>query len=139
MHRGMLTDMAAPALLAAVSVLAASCGSPSSPVGPSRASAPELTTGPVPANLPAYDRDAWRHWIDADQDCQDTRTEVLIEESLEAVLFRDGRTCVAESGAWVDAYARSTVTVAGQLDVDHLVPLANAHRSGGWAWDDRQP
>lgn len=89
----------------------------------------------IPVGLPNYDRDDWRHWIDADGDCQDTRQEVLIEESLEPVVFETPQQCRVLSGRWIDLYTGIEVTDPRQLDIDHLVALGNAHISGGWAWD----
>ena len=93
------------------------------------------TPSDVPrTQIPAYDRDEWQHWIDADGDCQDTKQEVLIEESLITPTL-DARGCRVVSGRWSDEYTGLVFTDPTDLEVDHRVPLANAHRSGGWAWD----
>ena len=82
-----------------------------------------------------YQRTDWKHWIDVDRDCQNTRHEVLQEESLVPVTFRTDQRCVVRSGLWLDPFTNSMITEARQLDVDHMVPLKNAHISGAWAWD----
>ena len=89
---------------------------------------------PAP-NRPAYDRGDWQHWTDDDGDCQNTRHEVLVAESTAPVTFKTGRQCQVATGQWAALYTGATVTDAGSLDVDHLVPLKHAHDSGGWQWD----
>ena len=42
--------------------------------------------------------------------------------------------CTVVAGTWSDPYTGSTFTLASDLDIDHMVPLADAHRSGGWQW-----
>ena len=86
-------------------------------------------------DLPAYDRKQWKHWLDDDRDCQNTRHEVLIEESVGDVTFKDDRRCKVAGGEWLALFTNTIVTDPGKLDVDHMVPLKNAHDSGGWAWE----
>ena len=97
-----------------------------------------IAVAEIPSVLPTYDRNEWRHWTDEDRDCQDTRQEVLVAESLVEVEFRSESECRVTEGEWFAAYTGATVTDPGDLDIDHLVPLANAHRSGGWAWSPEE-
>ena len=85
-----------------------------------------------------YDRDDWRHWVDADRDCQNTRAEVLIAESAGPVSFApndDGEKCRVTGGHWRGPWSGEVFTDAGDVDIDHHVPLGHAHESGGWNWD----
>jgi hypothetical protein len=77
-----------------------------------------------------YDRDLFPHWITQSGACN-TR---------EVVLKRDGTnvqqdsSCAAVSGTWRSVYDNATWTAASDLDIDHLVPLAEAWDSGASRW-----
>ena len=93
-----------------------------------------VTVSAVPATLPDYDRNDWKQWTDADRDCQDARNEVLIAESQTRVAYRTDRKCRVAAGEWLAPYTNTIVTDPSRLDVDHMVPLSNAHDSGAWQW-----
>lgn len=76
-----------------------------------------------------YEREKFRHWIDADHDCQDTRDEVLDAESVSAVSG-----CDISAGEWKSYYDGAVWTDASDVDIDHLVPLAEAWDSGARRW-----
>lgn len=78
-----------------------------------------------------YDRDFFQHWIDADSDGCNTRREVLINESTSEPQI--GERC-AVFGSWVSLYDNRRVSDPGELDIDHMVPLAEAWRSGAYQW-----
>jgi hypothetical protein len=77
-----------------------------------------------------YSRSSFRHWVDADKDCQDSRVEVLVREDLSA--SRHG--CRAVTGRWVSWLDGRTFTSSRVLDVDHLVALKEAWGSGAYGW-----
>ena len=81
-----------------------------------------------------YDRDDWGSgWSDADGDCLSTRHEVLMHEAAESVFLRDDG-CLVTGGTWLAEFTGTVVSDPRDLDIDHFVPLANAHRSGAWEW-----
>ncbi len=80
-----------------------------------------------------YDRDDWPHWIDVDRDCQDTRSELLIATSKVPVKFKKLKSCVVQQGKWYGVYTGETFTEASDVDIEHIVPLAHAHRHGAEA------
>ena len=84
-----------------------------------------------------YDRSLFKHWIDADKNGCNTRQEVLIEEAI--VKPKIGKKCVLSGGTWISSYDNKTIKGSGStLDVDHTVPLAEAWRSGAWAWTNEE-
>lgn len=110
------------------------------PVAPSAGSGeviqvPRLVLAEVPEDIPAYSRDDWKHWVDTDGDCQNSRAEVLIEESSTPPTFNTDRDCRVIGGNWDGPYTGEAFDIASDVDIDHLVPLKNAHLSGGWQWD----
>ncbi|MFB9371222.1 HNH endonuclease family protein [Kitasatospora albolonga] len=88
----------------------------------------------APSHESTYDRALFPHWITISGTCN-TR---------ETVLKRDGSNvttdsaCASVSGSWYSQYDAVTFTASGSLDIDHMVPLAEAWRSGAWAWSTAQ-
>ena len=68
-----------------------------------------ILVAPVSSDIPEYDHSQWKHWVDADGDCQDTRQEVLVRESLSEVAFETDGRCRVETGWWHGAFTRTRV------------------------------
>lgn len=84
-----------------------------------------------------YVRTKFKHWITISRPGQvgcDSRKSVIIDESL--VKPTIGKGCALSGGKWLSIYDNVEVTDAGKLDVDHMVPLAEAWDSGASSWTD---
>ena len=82
---------------------------------------------------PRYDRDSYDYPADVDGDCVNTRHEVLASQStVEPQMSGDG--CYVSEGSWTDPYSGDVYTNPRDLQIDHIVPLYNAHRSGASGW-----
>jgi hypothetical protein len=79
-----------------------------------------------------YDRTLFKHWVDADGDGCSTRNEVLIAEADDPVTIGSG--CSLSGGRWFSYYDRVSWTNTSDVDIDHMVPLAEAWDSGARSW-----
>jgi len=84
-----------------------------------------------------YNRNEWKHWSDTDNDCLNTRHELLKSSSdIEVTMSANG--CQVVKGLWYGAYSGNTRTNAADLDIDHLVPIKWAHEHGGANWSQQK-
>jgi hypothetical protein len=125
-----LTLVVAATLLAMLTGSTMAAGGPTDPLA-------GITIAPE-VNIPKYHRPDWDDgWDDADGDCLRTRDELLLSQSrIPATMTANG--CKVVAGEWSDPYTGRTFTRADQLQVDHLVPLKEAHLSGGFLWSQDQ-
>ncbi len=83
-----------------------------------------------------YNRDLFKHWVDVDGDGCNTRKEVLIAEADDPVTIGAG--CALTGGRWFSYYDRVNWTDQSRIDIDHMVPLAEAWDSGARNWTAAQ-
>ncbi|KOX19652.1 HNH endonuclease family protein [Nocardiopsis sp. NRRL B-16309] len=81
-----------------------------------------------------YDRSLFPHWVTVESPC----------DAREYVLRRDGHTvsvdgsCRATSGRWSSEYDGVWTGDSSDFDIDHMVPLHDAWRSGANTWTTSQ-
>lgn len=90
------------------------------------------------AQAETYDRELFGSgWIDTDGDGCDTREEVLIAESITPAQV-DPYGCQVIAGDWVSVYDGEETADPSDFDIDHVVALGEAWRSGASAWTPEQ-
>jgi hypothetical protein len=83
-----------------------------------------------------YSRDLFPHWIDQGNNCN-TREVVLKRDGTGVSVGSD---CYPTAGRWYSVYDGVYVDSPADVQIDHIVPLAQAWRSGaaGWTTTRRQ-
>ncbi|GAB1820130.1 HNH endonuclease family protein [Herbidospora sp. RD11066] len=81
-------------------------------------------------NASTYDRVLFPHWATVEGTCN-ARETVLKRDGVNVVTDAG---CRATSGSWHSPYDGGIWTLQSDVDIDHMVPLKEAWRSGAWAW-----
>ena len=89
----------------------------------------------APEDRTGYVRTKFKHWVGVGNGCDSRKTVIISEATVKPVVEKG---CVIKGGEWLSVYDSVKVTDAGKLDVDHMVPLAEAWDSGASAWDDKK-
>lgn len=81
-------------------------------------------------SMTGYSRDLFPHWHTVTGACN-TREQVLKRDGTNVVT---NSSCAATSGSWFSPYDGATWSAAADVDIDHVVPLAAAWRTGARSW-----
>jgi hypothetical protein len=116
-------------------------GAPTAPsASQARAMLREIKVAPV-GSMDGYSREEFPHWAadgtrfgweEPDGSC-DVRDDALIRDGRGVEIDEE---CSITAGKWLDPYTGTTLTDSEDIDIDHIVPLANAWRSGAGDWDE---
>lgn len=86
-----------------------------------------------------YDRESFGRWVDPDGNGCDTRNDILFEDLVDAVQDSE---CKVTSGRLTDPYTgevhefvRQAGASSQTVEIDHVVSLSDAWRSGAHDWD----
>ncbi len=128
---GVLASAAALAALTSLVSAPAAQAAPPTPISASAARSYLATVTPrTEGSTSGYSRDLFPHWSTVSGSCN-TRETVLKRDGVNVV---QDSACAAVSGSWYSEYDGATWTAASDIDIDHMVPLAEAWRSGANAW-----
>ncbi|MER5772428.1 HNH endonuclease family protein [Streptomyces sp. NPDC001985] len=133
-----VTALAATAALAVTGLLATAPAAQAAPPTPvsaatARAYLAQLTVR-AEGSSSGYSRDKFPHWSTQSGACN-TREVVLKRDGVNVV---QNSSCAAVSGSWYSEYDGATWSAASDVDIDHIVPLAEAWRSGAGGWTTAQ-
>ncbi|MBU8857721.1 MULTISPECIES: HNH endonuclease family protein [unclassified Micromonospora] len=132
--RRVVAVAAAAVLSAGVAAVVGAGPAAATPPGiPSKATAQSrlnALTVAAEGSTSGYSRSLFPHWVTISGSC-DTREQVLKRDGTSVVV---NSSCQATSGRWYSPYDGATWTAASDVDIDHVVPLAEAWRSGASSW-----
>jgi hypothetical protein len=126
MRRALVALIASLAALAPPALAYPPTPPPASEAGAMLADLPVRAEG----TLDGYSRDLFPHWVIQNGTC-DTREVVLERDGVDVVV--DGA-CHPTGGSWYSVYDAVWLTDSSDVDIDHVVPLAESWRSGADAW-----
>lgn len=93
-------------------------------------------------SVPQYSRDQFgQRWADVDRNGCDTRNDVLKRDLRDLQMKRSSPQCVVVAGVLDDPYTGRQIDFqrgedsSEAVQIDHVVALANAWKSGAWQWD----